>query len=266
MPTIERKPLPPPGSAAARITEGDRAEIMAHANDVLDYYLNGPGSYFAAGHRKPLISDEFGESTIADLKNFQNSVIASRQFADDPGDIMGAVARLIDKTIKQVESVAQNTEGKDDLRRPLPPIDDPIERPPAIYSRRQNNAPSYISLPAEQAGGMPPAIDNNAAFALDQSYTRDVRAETPPAPYGAPSHTDPDFRELSSPVLPLGWSRSPQFAPNRAQQQPGKLIGIVTGHPFDPLPPLVFGLPNRYGSSGNDIEDMFARLINSYDR
>jgi len=56
MPSIERKPLPPPGSAATKITEADRAEIMARANDVLDYYLNGPGSFFAAGPAKAAIS------------------------------------------------------------------------------------------------------------------------------------------------------------------------------------------------------------------
>ena len=77
---------------------------------------------------------------------------------------------------------------------------------------------------------------------------------------------DPRFRELSSPVLPLGWSRSPQFAPNQAQQLPGKLIGIVTGQPFYPLLPSIFGLPDKSGSSGNEIEDMFARWIKSYGR
>ncbi|CAN0374015.1 unnamed protein product, partial [Phaeothamnion confervicola] len=41
MPTIERKPLPPPSSRVAKIAEADRAEIIAHANDVIDYYLNG---------------------------------------------------------------------------------------------------------------------------------------------------------------------------------------------------------------------------------
>jgi len=118
MPSIERKPLPPPGSAATKITEADRAEIMARANDVLDYYLNGPGSFFAAGPRKPLtappkpLTGELGDSTVADLKKFKESVIASKQFADDPGAIMGAVAELIDETIKQVQAAAQYSEGR----------------------------------------------------------------------------------------------------------------------------------------------------------
>jgi len=65
MATIERKPLPPPNSTATRITEADRAEIIARANDVIDHYLNGPGSYWDAGPRRPL------QETVNDLKNFK---------------------------------------------------------------------------------------------------------------------------------------------------------------------------------------------------
>jgi hypothetical protein len=36
-----------------------------------------------------------------------------------------------------------------------------------------------------------------------------------------------------------------------------------TGQPFDPLPPSIFGPPDK---SGNEIEDMFARWIKSYGR
>ena len=87
MATIERKPLPPPNSRATTITEAERGEIVARANDVIDYYLNGPGSYFDSGTRKPLVGER-GHNTVADLKNFQNSVIAAKQFADDPSSIM----------------------------------------------------------------------------------------------------------------------------------------------------------------------------------
>lgn len=145
-----KKTLPPPGSAATKITEADRAEIMAHANDVLDYYLNGDGSYFSTGQRKPLIAprrprtDEPGDSTIADLKKCRNSVIASRQF----GDIMGAVAELIEKTIQHVESVIEYNEGKHDILRSVPSIDGPIERTPSAPNSRQPvNSFSNTSLP-----------------------------------------------------------------------------------------------------------------------
>jgi hypothetical protein len=53
MATIERKPLPPLDSTATKITEADRAEIIARANDVIDHYLNGPGSYFDEGTWTP---------------------------------------------------------------------------------------------------------------------------------------------------------------------------------------------------------------------
>jgi len=52
MATIERKPLPPLNSRVAPIAEADRADIVARANDVMDYYLNGPGSYFDGGYTK----------------------------------------------------------------------------------------------------------------------------------------------------------------------------------------------------------------------
>jgi len=83
MATIERKPLPPLNSRTVPITEADRAEIMARANDVLDYYLNGPGSYFDAGPRKPV---EFGdaESTVTDLQKVRDRVVASQQFRRRP--------------------------------------------------------------------------------------------------------------------------------------------------------------------------------------
>lgn len=65
MATIERKPLPPFNTTATKITEADRAKIVARANDVIDYYLNGPGSYFDAGPRKPLAGE--GDTTATDL-------------------------------------------------------------------------------------------------------------------------------------------------------------------------------------------------------
>jgi hypothetical protein len=68
MAPIERKPLPPPNSRVTTIREADRAEIIAHANDVIDFYLNGAGSYFEGGTQKPIVS-EFGNGTVDDRKN-----------------------------------------------------------------------------------------------------------------------------------------------------------------------------------------------------
>ena len=190
---------------------------MARANDVLDYYLNGPGSFFAAGPRKPLtappkpLTGELGDSTVADLKKFKESVIASKQFADDPGAIMGAVADLIDETIKQVQTAARYSEGRNTIARPPPSIDDPIDDPRVTSPRQLNNAPLRISLTAKQAqpaaslqaGAMPAMTDDDAVSA--QGDPRNFHAATPPVRLGTSTPTDPrNIRVLSSPVLPLG--------------------------------------------------------------
>jgi hypothetical protein len=148
MPTIERKPLPPPNSRAATIAEADRAEIIAHANDVIDYYLNGGGSYFDGGTQKPLVS-EFGESTIDDLKNFKANIIASKQFADDPNSIMDSVIDLIDKKITQVEEASKYKEGENGIWALPPNTNDPIDDPRIISPRLLSNAALPISLNLE---------------------------------------------------------------------------------------------------------------------
>jgi hypothetical protein len=129
MATIERKPLPPPNSSATSITEADRAEMMAQANAVIDYYLNGPGSYLDAGPRKPLVGDERDDSTVNDLKKFKERVIASKQYADDPNSIMDSVIDVIDRAMMQVKKVAQSRFGGDDIQRAPPSTNDRIEYP-----------------------------------------------------------------------------------------------------------------------------------------
>src|SRR5882724_6725528 len=128
MATIERRPLPPPNSTATTITEADRAEIIARANDVIDYYLNGPGSYWQAGPRKSLLNEP-GVSTVTDLKRYRDGVSASQQFADDPNSILDSVIELINQAIYQVKTAAQDSEGRDDIWRGPPRTDDPIDDP-----------------------------------------------------------------------------------------------------------------------------------------
>src|SRR6516164_4504515 len=154
MATIERKPLPPPNYNATSITEADRVEMMAQANAVIDYYLNGPGSYWDAGPRKPLVGDEGedtgererGDNTVNDLKKFKESVIASKQYADDPNSTLDSVIDLIDKTTQQIEKAAQNQYGRDDIRRSFPSTNDPIVVPRVIGPEFANNATLPISL------------------------------------------------------------------------------------------------------------------------
>lgn len=123
MATIERKPLPPPNSSTLTIAEADRAEMMASTSAVIDYYLNGPGSYWDAGTRKPLVGDdEFRDTdtTVNDLKKFKDRVVAAKQFADDPGSIMDSIIALIDQTMQQIEEAARFSEGRNSIVHPPP--------------------------------------------------------------------------------------------------------------------------------------------------
>ena len=54
MDPIERKPLPPPNANVTTLTEDDRAEFLARANEVINHYLSGLGSYWDEGPRKPM--------------------------------------------------------------------------------------------------------------------------------------------------------------------------------------------------------------------
>ena len=139
MATVERRPLPPPNSTATTITEADRAEIIARANDVIDYYLNGQGSYWDAGPRKPL------QETINDLQNFKDQVIASKQFADDPNSIMDSIIELIRKTTGQVEQAIQDNEVRDSIAAPFPNINDPI-----VVPRVTTNSTLPVSVEGER--------------------------------------------------------------------------------------------------------------------
>jgi hypothetical protein len=118
MATVERRPLPPPGSDVTSITEADRAEMIAHANDVIDHYLNGAGSYWDEGPRKPL------EETVDDLRAFQAQITASKQLADDPGRILDSIDELVGGAIAQVERAIEGRDRQDDPRVPLPETGD----------------------------------------------------------------------------------------------------------------------------------------------
>jgi hypothetical protein len=161
MATIERKPLPPPNSRAVTISEADRAEMVEHANAVIDYYLNGPGAYWDAGPRKPLVSgDGRGDSTVGDLKRFKDGVIASRQYAEDPNSIIDSIIGLIDRATEQVEQAARNNEGKDDISRRPPEINDPIDDPRVISPRFLNNGVLPIGLDAQPLAPTPPTDES----------------------------------------------------------------------------------------------------------
>ena len=97
MAPIERKPLPPPSANVTTLTEDDRSELLAGANEVINHYLSGPGSYWDERPRKPL------EETLSDLRAFQSQVAALQQLADDPGRILDSAAGLVDGAIDRVK-------------------------------------------------------------------------------------------------------------------------------------------------------------------
>jgi hypothetical protein len=220
MATIERKPLPPPNSTATSITEADRAEMMAQANAVIDYYLNGPGSYWDAGPRKPLVGDERDDSTVNDLKKFKERVIASKQFADDPNSILDSVIDLIDQATMQIKKVAQNRYGRDDIQRAPPSTNDQIEYPKQLPRIPGSTVPPISlrggqSVPSPQTRGIP---------ANAQSTTS---GQEPTGPQMVESirvlgRFAPDGTRLDS---------YPPLKPGLQQPQTDKRLGRITGQP-----------------------------------
>ena len=261
MATIERKPLPPPNSKAMTITEADGAEMVGHANAVIDYYLNGPGSYWAAGPRKPLVSgDERGDSTFRDLKRFKDNLIASKQFAEDPNSIIGSIIGLIDHATDQVEQAARNNEGKDDISRPPPDTNDPINDPRVISPRFLNNAALPIGLkvelPAPQVGGTH-GIPNREPIrflsrrtvnqSLPPAFAPSVVAEPDPGEMATGPADAQRIRVLSRRVVPRNDAVNGNFSPpgisNRVvpSSQPARPLGLFTGEPMPqwPVPPPI---------------------------
>jgi hypothetical protein len=228
MATIERRPLPPPNAKATTITEADRAEIIARANDVIDHYLNGPGSYLDSGTRKPLVG-EFGDNTVADLNNFKNSIIASMQFADDPHSIMQSVADLVRDTIKQVEQAARINEGRDSISLPPPDTNDPIHIPKIV-----GGSALPVSLPTEERPALLPPADNAPVRRLAR-LSDNTSPAMPVVSSDSRNSWDDRFGNVPSSrddVTP----RDPNL-PMSPPQTEGPL-GIVSGKPmrFIPLP------------------------------
>jgi hypothetical protein len=188
MATIESSPLPPPGFGGpiTKITEADRAAIMAQANEVIDFLLNGPGSFTVDGPRKPPIDERGFDSTVQDLNNFKASVIAAKQFADDPNHVLDSVLELIRKTGDQIQNVVRDhaTTGpgiKDSIFNSPPDTIDPLNNArvpvplpiPDVPQDPRNGVPRgqsitlQASMPPKSPGlDLPPSPDANAPVSL----------------------------------------------------------------------------------------------------
>ena len=277
MAPIERKPLPPPNFRATKITEADRAEMIAHANAVIDYYLNGPGSYWDAGPRKPLVG-ELGDSTVNDLNTFKDRVIASKQFADDPGLIMDSIIDLIDQATGQVEEAAQNSEGGGGIWRVPPNTEDPIDDPRVISPRFLNNGAVPIGLEAQPPVPTPQTVEsygtsgrkpirvlsrtiaNQPPFAFVRSAVEEPSSERMAIGFD----DDQSVRGLSSRAMPrnasLGGSVYPPGISNRvmASSQPDR-----PPSPYSPETPR--GLAGRIAAlAGNDSANPYPRGLPPY--
>jgi hypothetical protein len=189
MATIETKPLPPPNSSAITIAEAERAEMMARANAVIDYYLNGPGSYWDAGTRKPLVSDDElrdDDTTVNDLKKFKDRAIAAKQFADDPALVMDSIIALIHKTMQQIEEAARYSEGKNSIVHPPPSTNDPIDDPRVISPRASKNAALPIVFEEEQRAAPLQTASEVSGASPVRTLSRNAVSHSPPSTYVLP--------------------------------------------------------------------------------
>ena len=260
MATIERKPLPPLNSRTVPITEADRAEIMAHANDVLDYFLNGPGSYYDAGPRKPV---ELGdaESTVTDLQKFRDRVVASQQLADDPGAIMQSVIDLIKRTIGQVRAVAQDNEGSDPIRRQFPETNDRIELPRQNGNLIPDFFPGKSPLVRPITEG-PSEPDPASALRILARRIANRSFASPFGPTVQPASGDPDLFNGDS-----SGSGGPSRNPNVPAPPPeaGRPLGLVSGQPMPNwiTPPPIFGQRDSSKAPVDEGREWLMRMIRS---
>ena len=134
------------------------------------------------------------------------------------------------------------------------------------------------------APAVPFATENGISGQGRPASFEDRFGSWPSAPAGAPigsyqqqtASTQPDesmpptdprnIRVLSRTVVRggtrSGTSSSPAIS-SQLQPQTTRPLGVITGQPIPayPVPPMVFGLPDRSAASGDDMDDWFARWI-----
>jgi hypothetical protein len=265
--------------------------MLARANDVIDHYLNGPGSYWDAGTRKPL------HETIRDLKDFKNQVIASKQFADDPNSVMDSIIKLIERTTEQVEQAMRNGEVKDHIATPHPETNDPIDDPRVIspielsngalpISRRLRRRDPNLAAPSPEFARLAPQENTWLVSENDTRLVPELRQDS----VDAPNTADHQLRYLSSRIdrksLPsgsgVGITASPSdedfhlrkatpgngfgggtaLYPDGSSQPERQLVGLVSGKPmsFHPVQPPIWSFPES-SAVNEDADDWLMRLL-----
>ena len=229
MAPIERKPLPPPNANVTTLTEDDRSELLAGANEVINHYLSGPGSYWDEGPRKPL------EETLSDLRAFQSQVAALQQLADDPGRILDSAAGLVDGAIDRVKRAIEDSEGRDGIWVAPPETNDRIVRAPT-------SAPMGISYLGSTPGEL--SADRGRMQRIATPVLSERTIEKKPA-------AAPDAR-----IAPQ--SETSQGAP---LLQGAPLFGLVSGKSmsFYPVQPPIWVLERSAPNA--DADDWLTRLL-----
>jgi hypothetical protein len=115
-------------------------------------------------------------------------------------------------------------------------------------------------------GGAPavPYVPPGATFAPGRQDSFGDRFGNWTSPQANAPQTDPSkIRVLSGYVTAPDGSLLPLTIPKQAQRQPGRSAGAVTSQPMPdhPVPPPIFGLPDRSTASSDDMDDWFSRWI-----
>ena len=218
--------------------EADRAEIMAQANEVIDFFLNGLGSFTPDGPRKPPVNAPVYDSTVRDLNAFKDSVVTAKQYADDPNHILDSVIELISKTVDQLNRVAGDRDPaeSDRINREPPDLTDPIDRRPP-EDRAPTNPPSNGSVRGQPMGA--PADDKPirslGQFTYNPSATSDSTSLARlPAPPQGPLTLNEAYLEYQRRLNAARSQGSAPDAPASAVNNPATLSS--TSVPTPPAP------------------------------
>ncbi|MEK9285583.1 hypothetical protein MTR72_39320 [Bradyrhizobium sp. ISRA442] len=142
--------------------------------------MSGKGSWWDEGPRKS------AQQTIDDLKRFKDSVVASEQYIDDPGSVLGSVEEMIDAAIKQAGNVIPSLEndGRGEIR-PRDPNDSIMRaRPPIFAPPTTNEKIQILAAPTNQG-----VLSTPKAAQIN-------RAPVVPPVEKAPDRDDPNIRVL----------------------------------------------------------------------
>jgi len=131
---------------------------------------------------------------------------------------------------------------------------------PAVPFAAENGVSGQSRLASfDDRFGSWPSTPAGAPIGSNQQQTASTQPDDSTQP------ADPrNIRVLSRTVVPGGSGSSSAPAISiRPQPQTATPPGIITGQPMPdyPVPPMVFGLPDRPAASGDEMDDWFSRWI-----